>query len=202
MDHSSNSLKKIPDDRGTRIVRLLNKQLADTLDLRSQARQSYFNVKGSYTDELRSLFAGLAWDLRYSADLIARCINRAGGYAIATVRSVADESGLRDYPEGILDAHEQLEAMLSSYSRYELDTQQNIKAAQEMGDPGTIALLQLISASIENNLWFLEAYLEGIAVGLHGRKLPSWTSTLSSQPKTDQSGSPNRPELLKAQRQS
>jgi hypothetical protein len=68
-----------------------------------------------------------------------------------------------------------LDALLSSYSRYEMDTQANIKSAKEIGDSETIRLLEAIALSIENDLWFLEAYFEGIAVGLHGRKLPLWT---------------------------
>src|SRR5262249_11230269 len=153
----------------------------ETLDLRLQTRESYFNVTGQYGEELRSLFAGLAMDLRSFADLIAERINHAGGYAVATVRSVAHESGLRDYPGDILDSRDQLEALLSGYSRYELNTQRNMKAAREAGDAGTVALLLRILTTIENDLWFIEAYLEGIAVGLHGTKLPAWTSTLSSR---------------------
>jgi hypothetical protein len=42
--------KQIRPEEVITIVRLLNKQLGDTIDLRSQARLSYFNVKGSYTD--------------------------------------------------------------------------------------------------------------------------------------------------------
>jgi hypothetical protein len=72
---------------------------------------------------------------------------------------------------------------------YELDTHHNLKAAREIGDSATVDVLQVISVSIENDLWFLEAYLEGIVVGLHGRKLPVWTSTLSDQRRTDQSES-------------
>jgi hypothetical protein len=85
-----------------------------------------------------------------------------------------------------LDSRDQLDALLSGYSRYELDTQRNLKAVREAGDAATAALLQRILAMTENNLWFIEAYLEGIAVGLHGRKLPTWTSTLSSQYRLDQ----------------
>ena len=75
--------------------------------------------------------------------------------------------------------------MLSGYSRYELDTRHNLQAAHEIGDLEAAALLQVIATSIEKNLWFLEAYLEGIAVGLHGRKLPPWTSTFDDQGTVD-----------------
>jgi hypothetical protein len=83
-----------------------------------------------------------------------------------------------------LDAHDHLEALLSSYSRYESDTKHNMKAAQEIGDSETLELLQVISVSIENNLWFLEAYLEGVAIGLHGGRLPRWISAFSNPQKT------------------
>jgi starvation-inducible DNA-binding protein len=188
MDYSSHLLREMPDGGTTRIPRLLNKQMADTLDLRSQARQSYFNVRGPYSQELRSLFNGLATDLRQFADLIAERIKHVGGYAVATVRSVAHESGLRDYPDDALDSRDQLEALLSSYSQYELDTQQNLKTAGELGDSGTVQLLRSISISVENSLWFLEAYLEGVAVGLHGRKLPAWTSTFPSTTRDQKQG--------------
>ncbi len=53
-----------------------------------------------------------------------------------------------------------------------MNTQRNLQAAHEIGDLATVALLKVITVSIEKNLWFLESYLEGITVGLHGRKLP------------------------------
>jgi starvation-inducible DNA-binding protein len=163
------------DERST-LIPLINKQLADTVDLRSQTRQAHFNVRGPYVQALSSLFDGLARELRRFADLIAKRLRSMGGHPAVTVRSVARESNLRNYPLDALDAHEHLEALLSSYSRYELDTRNNMNAAQEIGDSETAKLLQLILISTERNLWFLEAYLEGIAVGLHGRKLPQWTS--------------------------
>ena len=164
---------------------LLNKQLADTLDLASQAGQSYFNARGPYSDELRSLFDGLIRDLRQVADALAERINELGGYAITTVRYVAGQSGLREYPLNAVDARDQLEALLSNYLRYELDTLQNMRAAREIGDSSMSLLFQVILSSIENNLWFLETYLEGINDGLSAIELPAWTSTLFNQSRID-----------------
>jgi hypothetical protein len=56
-----------------------------------------------------------------------------------------------------------------------------LEVAQANGDQETVELLHVVLVSIENNLWFLEAYLEGIAVGLHGRKLPTWSSAFDNQ---------------------
>ncbi len=179
------SQTNVLEDRDLAVAGLLNKQLADTLDLRSQARQSYFNARGPCTEELRSLFDGLARDLRQVANVIAQRINDAGGYAIITVRSVADQSGLRDYPLDAVDARDQLEVLRSNHLRYELDTRQNMRAAREIGDSSTALLFQFILSAIENNLWFLEAYLEGIGMGLDGSELPAWTSTLFNQSRID-----------------
>jgi starvation-inducible DNA-binding protein len=179
------SQTNVLEDRALAVAGLLNKQMADTLDLRSQARQSYFNARGPYLEELRSLFDGLARDLRQVANVIAQRINDAGGYAIITVRSVADQSGLRDYPLDAVDARDQLEVLRSNHLRYELDTRQNMRAAREIGDSPTALLFQFILSAIENNLWFLEAYLEGIGMGLDSSELPAWTSTLFNQSRID-----------------
>src|SRR5579883_345389 len=127
----------------SRIAQLLNKQLADTIDLRSQARQAHFNVSGAYVEELRALFDGLARDLRQFADVVAERIRTLGGHPGATIRVAAVESGLHDYPLDALTAHDHLHALLSSYSRYEQDTQHNTKAAEEIGDAETVELLNV-----------------------------------------------------------
>jgi starvation-inducible DNA-binding protein len=190
-------VKQVPDERTTKIIRMLNKQLADTLDLRSQIRESYFNVNGPYDQELRSLFDGLALELWRFTNLTATSIQDLGGYAVATVRSVAAESSLRDYPADVVDARDHLGALLSAYSRYELNTRYNMKAIQELGGFESVALLQVVLGSVENNLWFLEAYWEGIAIGLHGRKLPVWTSALSNQPRLNQNHTEISPYISK-----
>jgi len=94
MAHSSKA-NDISENVRNRAIQLLNQQLADTVDLRSQARQAALNVKGQYVRELRSLFDGLARDLRESIDLIAGRINALGGQAITSIRIAAHKSQLR-----------------------------------------------------------------------------------------------------------
>ena len=173
-------LNAIKEGADLSVIDILNRQLADTLDLRSQTREASFNIR-ECREDLRPLFDGLSRDLRELADLIAEKISDAGGYAIGNVRAVARESRLRDYPDEVLNAGEQLRALLSSHSRYELNTICNLNTLRARGDFETIKVFDPVLAFIENSLWFLEAYLEGIAVGLHGRKLPLWTSSLSTQ---------------------
>jgi starvation-inducible DNA-binding protein len=158
------------------VVQLLNQQLADTVDLRSQARQARLNVRDVYAQELTWLFDGLAQELRQFADALAQRICDLGGHPLTTVRFAARASHLRDYPLDALDPRDHLEALLSGFSRYEFDTQHNRSAAKKAGDLETDKLLAVIAVAIEKNLWFIEAYLEGIAVGLQPAHLPQWRS--------------------------
>jgi starvation-inducible DNA-binding protein len=180
MKEFENSPKRHPAvEARADLAQLLNKQLADTVDLRSQARQASFNIRGTYKEELKRMFDGQARELRNWADLLARRIAAAGGTAVATVRLVSKESRMRDYPVDALTAREHLEALLSSYSRYELNARENLLTAQTLEDPDAITLIQQILTSVEKNLWFLEASLEGVAVGVSSTKLPSWTAIRS-----------------------
>jgi starvation-inducible DNA-binding protein len=77
------------------LVELLNKQLADTIDLHSQIRQAEFNITSPYGEELREPFDGLAHDLQVIGGLIAGSIRDLGGIAMGTVRLVARGTELR-----------------------------------------------------------------------------------------------------------
>lgn len=165
------------------VVQLLNQQLADTVDLRSQARQARLNVRDVYAQQLASLFDGLAQELRQFADALAQRICDLGGHPVITVRFAARASHLRDYPWDAFDPRDHLEALLSGFSRYEFDTRHNGSAAKEAGDLETGKLLAVISVAIEKNLWFLEAR------NRRGSSACAPAVVEVSVPKTSQSGS-------------
>jgi starvation-inducible DNA-binding protein len=175
------------------LVELLNKQLADTIDLRLQIRQAEFNITSPYGKELKDLFDGLAHDLQVIGDLIARSIRDLGGIAMGTVRLVARETELQAYPLDATDVRDHLNALLSSHSRYALDTRQNLKASLEIeGGAYLSQVFETVLTSIESNLWFLEAYLEGITVGNQRGTLPHWNSAFGNPPGNGQNNA-NKP---------
>jgi hypothetical protein len=47
-------------------------------------------------------------------------------------------------------------------------------------------MFEIVLTSIESNLWFLEAYLEGITVGNQGGTLPRWHSAFRKPSGNDQ----------------
>ena len=183
MPNDPNSHRNIA---GATPIELLNKQLADTIDLRSQIRQAEFNITSPYGEELRHLFDGLAHDLQVIGDLIAGSIRDLGGIAMGTVRLVARETELQAYPLDATDVRDHLNALLSSHSRYALDTRQNLESLLEIERSDISGLFEIVLTSIESNLWFLEAYLEGITVGNQGGTLPRWHSAFRKPSGNDQ----------------
>jgi starvation-inducible DNA-binding protein len=64
----------IPPEIRAYVITLLNQTLACTVDLRSQAKQAAWNVKGKEFPQLQTLFDTIAAALDAYADLIAERI--------------------------------------------------------------------------------------------------------------------------------
>ena len=86
-------------EQQAKLIELLNRRLADAIDLQLQSRQAYWNVKGPHFMALRELFDKVARGVEEYANLIAEHIVQLGGMAEGTAHAVArrtslDESGL------------------------------------------------------------------------------------------------------------
>src|SRR5260370_23802157 len=84
----------LPEEWQARWIAILNRRLADIIDLQLQSRQAYWNVKGSTFLDLRKLFDQLAEEVEAYANLIAERIVQLGGKAEGTVSVVAGRSAL------------------------------------------------------------------------------------------------------------
>src|SRR5512139_3392376 len=69
----------LPAETRKKMVDLLNRQLADTFDLFSQAKQAHWNVKGAQFYQLHELYDTLAGELLAYVDLIAERATALGG---------------------------------------------------------------------------------------------------------------------------
>jgi DNA-binding ferritin-like protein len=50
----------LPAEQQAKLIEILNRRLADAIDLRLQSRQAYWNVKGPHFMSLRELFSQVA----------------------------------------------------------------------------------------------------------------------------------------------
>src|SRR5258706_15973047 len=80
------------------MIDLLNQELADVLDLKLQAKQAHWNVKGPHFIGLHELFDKVAEQLEEFTDDIAERAVELGGVALGTVQVVSKNSRLPAYP--------------------------------------------------------------------------------------------------------
>lgn len=154
---------KIDINKETRetIIEMLNERLADSIDLKSQAKHAHWNVKGMSFIALHELFDDVAAQAQGYTDLIAERVTALGGTAEGTVRVSAQKSSLEQYPLEITDGRDHVEALSSALAKFGKETRANIDEADEAGDMVTADLLTEVSRGTDKFLWFVEAHLQG-----------------------------------------
>src|SRR4051794_6376953 len=80
----------IPADARSRIADLLNRRLADCIDLQTQCKQAHWNVKGPSFIGLHKLFDDINTDVEEYVDLLAERVVQLVGIAEGTARCVAN----------------------------------------------------------------------------------------------------------------
>ncbi|MCI0745201.1 MAG: DNA starvation/stationary phase protection protein Dps [Verrucomicrobia subdivision 3 bacterium] len=142
------------------MVALLNQQLADALDLRLQAKQAHWNVKGPHFASLHELFDKVAEELDEFSDDIAERGVELGGVALGTVQVLSRDTRLKAYPLNISSGREHLTALLNALAAFAATTRAAIDTAANAGDADTADLFTEISRGIDKLLWMIEAHLQ------------------------------------------
>ncbi len=142
-----------------KMTNLLNRQLADTLDLALQTKQAHWNVKGPSFIALHELFDQLNDELEDHIDEIAERCTALGGTALGTARVVAQASSLPEYPLDAVAGETHLKALVARYSAVAASTRASIDTASDAKDADTADLFTGISRTLDKSLWFLESHL-------------------------------------------
>lgn len=154
---------KIDIAKGKRekLVAILNQRLADASDLKSQAKQAHWNVKGMNFIALHELFDKVSIELDTHVDDIAERITTLGGTALGTVRVAAQNSSLAEYPLEIIDGADHVDALSTALSDFGKKVRADIDTTDELGDADTADLFTGVSRAIDKLLWFVEAHQQG-----------------------------------------
>lgn len=143
----------------TTVVEILSETLASTLDLKTQAKQAHWNVKGMEFYSLHLLFDELAGELEGFVDMVAERITALGAQANGTARMAAGSTILPEYPLDITDGVSHVTALAERYAVYAKHVRDAIAKTDAAGDLDTADLYTEISRAIDKRLWFLEAHL-------------------------------------------
>jgi starvation-inducible DNA-binding protein len=147
-------------DTREKLIGLLNRRLADASDLKSQAKQAHWNVKGMSFIALHELFDDVATAVEAHIDLIAERITTLGGTAMGTVRLAAENSSLSEYPHEITDGAAHVDALSTALADFGKVVRKGIDEASDLGDQDTADLFTEISREIDKQLWFVEAHIQ------------------------------------------
>ncbi len=153
---------KIDLNKETRekMIGILNARLADSIDLKSQAKQAHWNVKGMSFIALHELFDQVATGIEEYTDTIAERVTILGGTAEGTVRVSAEKSTLSQYPMEITDGRDHVDALSTALADFGKKVRKNIDEADEVGDMDTADLFTEVSRGTDKLLWFVEAHIQ------------------------------------------
>ncbi len=146
----------LPEDQQTRLIEILNRRLADAIDLQLQSRQAYWNVKGPNFMALRELFDKVAKGVEEYASLIAERIVQLGGKAEGTARAVAGRSSLDGYMLATADGNSHIEVLSTTLTDFGRHTRYASVQATELKDADTSDIFTEIARGIDKWVWFVE----------------------------------------------
>lgn len=150
----------LPADAREKLVDLLNRQLADTHDVRTQTKHAHWNVKGPNFYQLHLLFDTFAGQFDDYSDEIAERATALGGAASGTARMVAGSTRVPEFPADVFDGMDVVAALADRYKLLAKSTREAIDAADDLGDKDTADLFTEVSRGLDKALWFLEAHLQ------------------------------------------
>ena len=148
----------LPVETREKIIETLNLRLADAIDLKSQAKQAHWNVKGRNFIALHELFDQVSTEVETYVDTIAERVTILGGTALGTVRVAAQKSSLNDYPLEITDGESHVEALSTAMADFTKRVRVNINEADELGDAVTADLFTEVARGVDKLVWFVEAH--------------------------------------------
>src|SRR5688500_15377139 len=141
-----------------KLVGILNQSLADAMDLKSQAKQAHWNVKGPNFIALHELFDQVATEIETHVDDLAERITTLGGTAMGTVRIAAEKSSLSQYPLEISDGTAHVDALSTALADFGKKVRKNIDETDELGAKDQADTHTGVPRGIDKLLWFVEAH--------------------------------------------
>jgi starvation-inducible DNA-binding protein len=140
------------------MIALLNQLLADATDLRSQAKQAHWNVKGDNFIALHELFDQIATDLLPIQDEIAERAVQLGGEVQGTLRQAAAATSLPEYLPGAADGAAHVDRLSTALATFSTALRAGIEACDRASDMGTQDILIEAQRIVDKFLWFVEAH--------------------------------------------
>ena len=153
MSRKNNAL---PEEQQAKRIEMLNRRLADAIDLQLKSRQAYWNVKGPNFMSLRELFDKVTEGVKEDANLIAERIVQLGGTALGTAQAVAGRSSLNGYAHATAVGGGLIDALATALSDFGRHARYASEQATILQDVDTAAIFTEIACGIDKWIWFVQ----------------------------------------------
>ncbi len=150
----------LPDDTKAKVVEVMNKTLAASLDMYSQAKYAHWNVKGMNFYQLHLVFDATAKVIFKQIDPIAERITQLGGVANGTVRMSAANSPIAAYQVEAISGPEHLVALADALGTYCKELREASDKIDDLDEGPTSDFYNQLIVEAEEELYFLESHLE------------------------------------------
>jgi len=152
----SKKIHVMHEEQQAKLIELLNRRLADAIDLQLQSRQACWNVKGPHFMALHELFDQVAHGVEEDANLMAARIVQLGGMAEGTAQAVARRTALDAYRLATADRNGYIDALSTTLTAFGRHVRYASEQASELQDADTAALFTEIARGIDKWLWFVQ----------------------------------------------
>lgn len=141
------------------VCEILNQNMADAFDLYSQAKQAHWNVKGLQFRALHELFDEVSETARKFVDEFAERSVQLGGIPAGTIRTVARDSRLQDYPVDLIAATAHVDTLGDRVATVAKFCREAIDRCAELGDQATADMFTDATIEFDKLTWMIEALL-------------------------------------------
>src|SRR5262245_10139691 len=156
-----------------RAVAILRVQYLDTAELQSRIDHARELIEAPKESRIHALLTGLREELAFA---IERLQERIG--SLSPDHAPLQQSGVESQTFWQLfrtdgsDCSGHMEALLSGYVRYARATSDSLSILQALGDEQSAQLMKRLFDAADRNIWFLEFYMEGLALRVDLERLP------------------------------
>lgn len=153
------SHNSLPTNVKSTSIAILNKVLAEGIDLALLTKQAHWNLKGPRFIAIHLMLDQFRDNLDEHVDTVAERVVQLGGQAVGTVQGVAAATKLAPYPVDATDENVHLAELVERYAQVATAAREGIDQTDEAGDPDSADILTGFSRTLDKSLWFLESHL-------------------------------------------
>jgi DNA-binding ferritin-like protein len=161
-----------------RVIEILEKERLEVMELRRYLMRLRVLLKGQLSPRIQELLDGLFQGITHCGDLLAVRVNSLSyDSLLGPPPSLPWEYRWKVSAGEITHCRELLLSIQLAYAHCARTTAESMSAIASLGDMESSAILRWVWSSTKESLWFIEIYLEGLAVGMDCRALPEWKHT-------------------------